>query len=160
MAEIGTQINCIVGKNITEALRLPMTRITTLSMQCVIRNLDGASSSNPAYPTPTIKWKKGNITVIENGELTDAFDMEYSQLMMINPFPIITFRHNSFLVNFEYHNISGRMDQVPVITCGDRMVMADWQKYILYSIVGTWTCEVENSLGSDRGELTILEPGK
>ena len=62
------------------------------------------------------------------------------------------------MVSLEVFNSSG-IDQVPV-DCSDHVIYAEWSNYILYSIMGTWNCVVENICGEDTGQLVIQEEGE
>ncbi len=127
-------------------------------MECDIINRFGHPELGPAYPPPTITWKKDNVTVIKNGRLTEEFDRLYPELMLFIPFPINIGPLSGIRVDFRVFNASG-IDAVPV-NCSNHFVYAEWRNYILYSIVGKWQCMVENIYGVDTGELTIMEAGK
>ena len=77
---------------------------------------------------------------------------------MINPVPFRIQKENNFVVSLEVFNSSG-IDQVPV-DCSDHVIYAEWSNYILYSIMGTWNCVVENICGEDTGQLVIQEEGE
>jgi len=155
----GGLLHCIVGKNYTQPVVLPQAPITTLILECRVRNLLNRATRVPVYPLPTYTWKKDGIPLINDGEFTGEFYNLYPELMMINPFPVTILKDSMFAVSLDFFNTSG-FDQVPV-ECFDHMVHVEWANYILLTIIGTWECVVENLCGDDTGTLFVRgEQGK
>ena len=143
-------MDCTIGKGVTEPIILPQIGVGSLTMECVVKNIVDDPITGPAYPPPTYKWKKDNNTIIQNEELTESFYMLYPDIRNIDPLPVKVIGMSTIMVDFDNYSVSQGMNII-TLPCKDHVVQATIDIYILYSILGTWTCEVENGLGSDVG---------
>ena len=114
-------------------------------------------------PDPTWMWFKDNVPVIRGfvsgvPMIHDAFLMleRNALLFMIQPVPIMVTNTLSVMVDFRTFNVSPLASDML-----DGMEMGDIHSYVLDSIVGKWTCDIENAFGNDSktslvtGELVV-----
>ena len=111
--------------------------ISTLHLKC--------QPSEIAVPIPSYSWTKDGVSVITNAFFTQAtLDEDFieegnnSLLFLIFP-PPISVSHDRIIVDFTAHNATSFPEGV---------VIQDLQRFVLNSILGEWSCLVNNSFGN------------
>ena len=147
-------------------LRSPVGADFCLSFDAALKTLelrcDTTSEGAFAYPPPDRLWYKDGVLVYRAGqyefpEITDEFyqtgNNSLLRLGFITPTPLQPLSDGSLLLSWRAMNLT-LPDQLP-----EGVTSENFRMVLFRTLLGTWECELENSLGESEAETTLTDCG-
>ena len=134
--------------------------LKTLELRC-----DTTSEGVFTYPPPDRLWYKDGILIYCAGqnvgllpEIRDEFYQIGNNTLLqpgiITPPPLVALNDGSLLLDWTAINLTALPDQLP-----EGVTQETFRMDVFRTLLGTWECELENSLGESEAETTLTDCG-
>ena len=134
--------------------------LKTLELRC-----DTTSEGAFTYPPPDRLWYKDGVLVYRAGqniglfpEIRDEFYQTGNNTLLqpgiITPTPLIALNDGSLFLDWTAVNLTALPDQLP-----EGVTQETFRMDVFRTLLGTWECELENSLGESEAETALTDCG-